>query len=363
LSFLDERDESPRRTRSTRRPPDGPGTDNQTLRTRRLIAAGVGVLVLILLVLLIKSCRESAKEQAFKDYARDVAALVQESDQESKALFDLLGKPGTQSPIELQSGVNGFRTEAAQLVDRANATSHPDELTGAQTYLVESLEFRRDGIGKIAELLPTALGDKGDPAIELIARQMQDFLASDVIYSQRVIPRMETAYKAEKLAGSVNIPKSQFLPDISWLDATTVKDRISGLRSGTDQAATPGLHGTSLDSVVVKPGGQTLQPGAAVQIAASSNISFDVKVTNGGESAERDVTVRLSISGAGKPITVEERIPTIAPGEQKTVNIPLAASPPTGRPVTITVQVQAVPGEKKLDNNKATYPAVFTGGQ
>jgi hypothetical protein len=362
LSFLDERDEAPRRTRSTRRPPSGPGTDTQTLRTRRLIAGGVGVLVLILLVLLIKSCRESAKEQAFKDYARDVAALVQESDQESKALFDLLQKPGTQSPIELQSAVNGFRTEAAQLVDRANGTSHPDELSGAQRYLVESFEFRRDGIGKIAQLLPTALGDKGDTAVAGIAGQMQNFLASDVIYSQRFIPRMRAAFDKEKLTGSVNIPESKFLPDSSWLDPKSVGDSITGLKSGNSQAATPGLHGTSLDAVVAKPGGQTLQPGTAVDIPASANISFDVKVTNGGESAEKDVTVRLAISGAGKPITVEERIPTIAPGEQKTVNIPLAATPPTGRPVTITVQVQAVPGEKKLDNNKATYPAVFTGG-
>jgi hypothetical protein len=28
--------------------------------------------------------------------------------------------------------------------------------------------------------------------------------------------------------------------------------------------------------------------------------------------------------------------------------------------VTINVTVKAVPGEKKLDNNKATYQAIFT---
>ena len=319
--------------------------------------------MLVLLIFAVKGCRDSAREQAFKDYMRNVGSLMDQSNQESRSLFGLLAKPGTQSPVQLATNVNGYRSEASQLVDRAKGLDHPDELNAAQRYLVETLEFRRDGIGNIARLLPTALGDKGDQAVEQIAAQMQSFLASDVIYAQRFEPRMKTAYEKEKLAGSVNIPKSQFLPDISWLDPDTVKDRISGLRSGTDQAATPGLHGTSLDSVVVKPGGQTLQPGGAVEIAAGSNISFDVKVTNGGESEERDVTVRISISGADKPITVEERIPTMAPGEQKTVNIPLATAPPTGKPVTITVQVQAVPGEKKLDNNKATYPAVFTGGQ
>jgi hypothetical protein len=30
-------------------------------------------------------------------------------------------------------------------------------------------------------------------------------------------------------------------------------------------------------------------------------------------------------------------------------------------PVEITVEVLGVPGEKMLDNNKQTYPAIFTG--
>jgi len=34
--------------------------------------------------------------------------------------------------------------------------------------------------------------------------------------------------------------------------------------------------------------------------------------------------------------------------------------PPTGRPVSITVNVKPVPGEKKTDNNKQTYQAIFT---
>ena len=56
----------------------------------------------------------------------------------------------------------------------------------------------------------------------------------------------------------------------------------------------------------------------------------------------------------------EQRLPSIKPGEQKTVTIPLAASPPTGRPVTITVEVKPVPGEKKVDNNTQRFPAIFT---
>ena len=34
---------------------------------------------------------------------------------------------------------------------------------------------------------------------------------------------------------------------------------------------------------------------------------------------------------------------------------------PTGRPVTLEFEVRPVPGEKKVDNNKAEFPAIFSG--
>jgi hypothetical protein len=35
-------------------------------------------------------------------------------------------------------------------------------------------------------------------------------------------------------------------------------------------------------------------------------------------------------------------------------------APPTGQPVTIKASIKPVPGEKKVDNNTQSYPAVFT---
>jgi hypothetical protein len=120
------------------------------------------------------------------------------------------------------------------------------------------------------------------------------------------------------------------------------------------------LHGTSLDSVTVKPGGQTLSTTQAVDIPFNSTVSFDVKATNGGENDESNVKVKLTVTGAGKPITVEQTIPSFPKGTTQTANVPLVQKPTAGQPVHITVQVLKVPGETKLDNNKATYPAVFT---
>jgi hypothetical protein len=312
----------------------------------------------------IKGCRDSAREQAFKDYLRNTAALMDQSNGESRSLFGLLARPGTQSPVQLATNVNTYRNDAQTLVDRAKRLSPPDELSRGQRYLLDTLEFRRDGITAVARELPTALGDANtDAAAARIAAAMQEFLASDVVYNQRVLPNLKGPTAKQGLLGQVSFTQSRFLLDLGWLSPTTVADRMSRIRSGTGSTGgtvAPGLHGTGLGTVTVKPGGQTLTPGSAVQLKAAPNLSFDVQVVDQGANDEKQVRVRLSITGAGKPIVVTQTIPSITAGQTATASIPLAATPPTGLPVTIKVEVLPVPGEKNLTNNRATFSAVFT---
>ena len=86
MSFFD--DDEPRTTRARPRKPvtaaAGPGSDPQQLLVRRLVAAGVGLVVIIVLVFGIKGCLNSRKQQALKDYNRDVAGLVQQSHANTK---------------------------------------------------------------------------------------------------------------------------------------------------------------------------------------------------------------------------------------------------------------------------------------
>jgi hypothetical protein len=112
---------------------------------RRAMAIGIGVVLLILLALLINSCRQAQKEQAFKDYVRDVESLVQDSDRQSDDFFALLSNPGDLGAVDIQNRMAEFRGEAGQLVDRAEDTDHPDEADAAHRYLVDALAFRRDG--------------------------------------------------------------------------------------------------------------------------------------------------------------------------------------------------------------------------
>ena len=362
MSFFDE--EPSRRTASRRPPPRRQSVDDQTLLMRR-IGFGVGALVLlVLLVFGIRACLDSRKERAFKDYMRDVAAIMQVSNQESDNFYGLLREPREQSAVDVRNAVNGFRAESAGLVERAKDTDHPGEMNVAHDWLVETLQFRADGIAEIAERLDQALGDqRSGEATDAIAANMQLFLVSDVVYSQRATPEFGKALKDQELE-ELEVPQSQFLPDIDWLRPRTVADRIariSGGEAGDEGQAAPGLHGTGLGTVTVLPAGTALAPDSPADIPLSDELSFKVQIANQGENDEQDVTVQVSLKPeSGDAIELEDTLDTIARGETKEITIPLADTPPTGESVTIDVSVLPVPGEKKTDNNKASFTVVFT---
>ena len=368
MSFLEERDEPPRGGRPRRPPPRGPSTDPQTLLVRRAIAVGGGLLVLLLLFLGIRGCQASQKEQGFKDYVRDAAELVAESDQQSTQLFDLLNDPGG-SEVDFEANLNGSKVTGEQLVDRAKGIDVPDQLKSAHNALVETLELRRDGLGGIADAIAAASGEDGGNADDRIAAQMQFFLASDVIYSQRFLTRLLGTIEDENLDQDVAVPTElsaegsiRFLPDIAWLNPDNVASKLGGIGGGSGGGPPePGLHGTGLGSVTVQPSATALTEGTAAQIPASDSLAFDVEIANQGEHPEENVEVVVKISGGDEPIEVSETLDAINNGESKVVSVPIGDPPPTGEPVDITVRIEPVPGEEKTDNNEATFAAIFSG--
>jgi len=327
---------------------------------RRGIAAGAGILVVLLLVFGFRGCLDARKERALKDYVRDVGALVQESDQGSEALFQLLRDPGDANEVDIENQLNTFRNQAGQLVDRAAGTDHPGDVDTAHAYLVEVFEFRRDGVANIAEQLPNAIADQGDRSggSEQIAAAMQNFLTSDVVYQTRFTPRLGKALKDSGVGEKV--PASNFLPDIDWLQAGTVADRVRSLggTGGGGGDAAPGLHGNGIAGVTL--GGQALNPDGSASVRLADDLKFVIQVANQGENTETDVKVNVTVGRGGDAIKLDKVLDTIAAGETKPVEIPLADQPPTGQNVPVTVEIEAVAGEKKTDNNKGAFSAIFT---
>jgi hypothetical protein len=369
VSFFDEDDE-PRRTtpRPRRARPAGGGvaTDSQTLMIRRAVAVGFGVLLLVLLFIAVKSCRNSAHESALRDYNRQISSIGEDSARQVGApFFQLLTEGG--APQDLQTNISSYRVQAEQQYDQAARLDVPDDMKGAQQSALMALEWRRDGLEKIATQITNALGDQGettDAAIKSIAGQMQVFLASDVAWQTRVVPFIKHALDEGGVAGQ-RIGSSQFLPDLDWLQpqtiATVLDQQLSSGGSGNGQPTGPGLHGTGIDSTTY--GDTTLQPGTTNRLTYQPNQAFVVKFTNQGENDEFDIKVTVRLSGeSGNPITLSKTVPKLAPQESATVELPLDRTPPIGSAVTIRSTVAKVPGEQKTDNNKSDYPALFTRG-
>jgi hypothetical protein len=366
LSFFDEDDEPRTRVRS-RRPatPSGGGAspDRQTLLIRQVVLFGGIILVVILLFLMVRGCRNSAAENALKDYNRSVGSLVSDSDtQVGKPFFDLLRNPGNG---DLRNQVAGFKAQADQQYQQAKKISTPGEMEPAQRAFLMAMEMRRDGLQAIADRISTALSsdaEAADKAITEIAGAMQQFLASDVVYTTRTQRFIEDELDRKEIGGQ-RIQRTQFFPGVQWLDANTVADALGqqlsaeGAQGTGGREPAPGLHGTGIDSVQV--GDLTLQPDAPNRIPYGPDTEFTVNFTTQGENDEVDIDVVLKIEGGPKPIRVTDTVKSLAAGESAAASLALDQAPPIGTPVTITVDVKAVPGEEKTDNNKAEYEAAF----
>ncbi|MTD45531.1 hypothetical protein GKE82_14845 [Conexibacter sp. W3-3-2] len=378
MSFFDD-DEPTRATRPARPRRPAPAAarprrsaaapDPQTLRNRQIAALGAGIVVFFLLVLGVKGCLDSRKERALKDYNREVTAIVSSSNEQvSEPFFELLGG-ATGDATELEQGINEYRVVADQDAQRARSLDAPDEMAPAQQNLELVMNLRAEALRKIADRIGAAKADGEDNrqsaenAVRQIAGQMSAFLASDVVYSQRVAPLIKQALDEAEISGQ-SIATSQFLPTVAWLNVDQVAGRLGAQRAGGGQGASsapaPGTHGHGLESTAV--GTTTLQPGGSVnRVQAGSNLAFTVKFANQGENDETDVRVFVRVRSPGtKTISVSKTINQTKAGTSITTVVPLTDAPPIGTPSTVEVEVRGVPGEKVLDNNKSTYTVLFT---
>lgn len=372
MSFFDEDDEPTRQAPRPRRtaPAGGARLDQQTLWTRRAVAAGVGLLLFIFLAVVLNACLDSRRKNALRDYNTDVRQIVGQSDTEVGApFFEALSQGASQSPEDLQTQISSLRNTADTNLDRAKDLDAPGDLTGAQESLLTALELRRDGLQFSSEQIGTALGNEGDiadQAIRGITGQMQAFLASDVLLRSRVTPLLKKQLSDNDVVGEPAATKG-FLRGFSWLQPNYVAGqlgtRISGGGSSGGNAnngkVAPGLHGNGL--VSTKVGGVTLTPGedGSNKVPLEGDSAFSVEFANQGENTEFDVAVQVTLSGdAGKDITGKKTVETVAEGESATVEVPLSSKPAAGL-YTVNVELKAVPGEKKTDNNKSTYNVLF----
>jgi hypothetical protein len=176
-----------------------------------------------------------------------------------------------------------------------------------------------------------------------------------VLYSQRVAPLIQQTLASNGIHGLSTAP-SRFLPNLGWLEPTTVQTRISGKSSQSAQAVT-GNHGSALKAVTV--GTNTLEAEPALNhISGGSSPTFTVQVEDSGEVSETNVATNVVVTAGGKQFKASHTIEKTEPGKTVSVDIPVTGVP-LGVASKIEVKVEGVPGENDLENNKSTYLAIF----
>jgi hypothetical protein len=327
------------------------------MMVRRRIAAGVGVVLLILIVLLVNGCLKRGKQQALESYNQNVNQIGQASvSQVAHPLFSTLSGASSKSALNVEVQVDQLRRVAQEQAEHAKGLSVPSTMTAAQRNLLLALGMRVEGLSKVAGLVREALGGQAQQASTKIAGAMEIFLASDVIYSQRVVPLIQQ----ELAAGGVNgqtTASSRFLPNLGWLTPATVQSNITGQGSTSSGPLAPGTHGHSLKGVSV--GTNTLAPSPTLNhVSGGSNPTFTVMVENAGSNPETNVKVDVAVTTEGKTLHASHAINKTEPGSTSNVDIPVNGVA-LGAASSVVVNIEAVPGETDTENNKGTFLVIF----
>ncbi len=339
------------------RPPSGV---TPLLRLVGLIA--FAIVAVVVLVFVIKGCRASGKEGAYRDYMDNVSGVAHESETIGRELNTLLTEPGvTQSDMERR--LSGLAQRQQQLLATAEGFKTPGRLSDEQDAVLEAFQFRVSGVRGLQDVFHrTASSTDADKAAQDLSVPAQRLLASDVVWTDRFRDPSRAELVAQGVTG-VTVPNSQFLINPELVSAATLKpiwQRLHGAKTG----GTPGgTHGDGIVSTVVNPGNKTLSRDTETTITASSDLAFEVTVENSGESPETSVVVTLTIQGTKNhpaPISKTETIDLINPSEQKVVEFKNLGQPPLVQSTTIKVDVKPVPGETNTSNNQASYPVIFS---
>ena len=346
---------TPRRgPRLPTRPPSG--SQPSLFRLGILIAGAI--LLAVVLVIWVQSCRSGQKKAEYRDYMEAVATRSNESQQIGVQLNQLITTPGIKLN-DLREELDGLRQQAAQVLASARELDPPGPLREEQASLVEALEFRVSGLDGLAQAFAQvqATRDAAESGNRL-ALPAQRLVASDVIYEDLFQEGSRIVMTNEEVQG-IPIPESKFVQNADLAGPsqwTLIVERL------TRPESSGGLRGNQLAGVIVQPGAQQLSPTEDNTVQASERLSYHVLVRNSGESQETQVKVTLTIQQSPQPLSEEQTLDLINPGQTRTVIFRDLGPPSFGTRTTLKVSIEPVTGESNTGNNTAQYPVIYTLG-
>jgi len=298
-------------------------------------------------------------QTAYGDYLAGAGEVGNDSAKIGSDLATLLTTPGL-AQTELETKLGGFVQRQQLDVERARDLDPPGPLTPAHAHAIEALELRVAGLqGMLDTFRATKDSDDQAAAGQQLASWGERLEASDVVWKDLFQEAAQATMASEGVEG-LTAPASVFVENSDLYTArsmSSIWQRVHGASTG----GTPsGLHGSSLAYTKVQPANVQLSTSTETKITVSTDVSFEVGVTNSGENQEVGVKVNLTIPAQPTAIKKTGTIDVIDPGETKTVTFADFPDFPFQENTTVQVSVAPVPGETNTGNNTAEYPVVFT---
>jgi CARDB protein len=342
------------------RPPAGV---TPLLRLIGLIA--FAILVVVLLVFAVQSCRGSQKQETYEDYMEDVGAVATESQRIGNQLNGVLTDPAA-GLDEIQEQLSGLAQRQEQGVTQAEAIDPPGPLRDIHPSMIEALQLRVSGLEGLERAFQrTSQIRNAGIAGRTLSAQARRLVASDVVWDDLFKEPARLVLEDQDVTG-VQVPDSNFIrtPDrVATASAmSSIWQRVRGASTGGSSCSP---RGTGLVSTKALPSGTELSRDTLNTVEASDELGFSVTIENTGCSQEVRIPVTLTIQKTPQPIVKTQTVGIINPGEQQTVTFRDIGQVPFANRTTLKVEVKPVAGppkETRTDNNTAEYPVIFSLG-
>jgi len=343
-----------------RRPTGPPRGMTPILRLLAAIAALVALFVVF--GLLIQSCASTSKHDSYSNYMGNVAKIARGSQEDGAAVANALTSASKASSIS--STLRGIADQERQNVKQAQSLDPPGPLRPENDQLIEALQLRISGVDNLAKAIEELAPKKTTGETAILEAQADRLLASDVVWSDLFQGPAKTVMSNEGVKGVV-APDSTFVANRQLFSETSLNLMLSRLRGASTGGQVSGLHGTNIVGTKAQPGNQTLSTSAENTITATPSLAFAVTVEDSGDAQEVNIVVTMTLKkdGGGKAIVQTKKISVINPGQKKVVSFTgINTSGYFAVKSHLDIDVKPVAGETRVDNNRASYPVIFSLG-
>ena len=347
-----------------RRPVQPPTGAVALARLVGLVAIAIAVVVAF--VFWVGACQGKSKQDEYSSYMSRVQAVAQSSAKVGQEFATKLGQPGLKL-ADLETSLEQWSQQQQQAYDQAQQIRPPGPLRSIHEQVLDTLQLRALGLSGIATTLAqTNVKDAATEAAAL-ANQAQLLTASDIVWANLYrLPATQTL-KSLGITGVV-VPASVFVTNADLVSERSFSIVYQRLRPASTGGAASGVHGDSLVGVKAVGGGKSAQLTTAnpTTIDVSADLAIQATVQDSGSFQEVNIPVTLTVTVGGKTLLTQKKtINGIQAEQSATVSFTnLQLTPDAfGHSASLTVNVGAVPGEKNLANNVATYPVLFALSQ